>query len=174
MHNNLTTLSIVIIAADGLQRRCRAILAREGGLRVLGGGVSVAGAPRLLRRSRPNVLLLDAVESPLRALDVLPTLRRLSPGTGVILVGRDGTPSEVVLEGLRRGAWGHLTVGDLPHHLPKAVRLVATREAWIPRNLGAAIVAELHAARQRSRRRPRRHVRLLSGHALTASQGGHR
>jgi len=137
-----------------LRRRCHAILARTAGLRVLDGGVG-------LSRSRPNVLLLDAVESPLHALGVLPGLRQLSPTTAVILIGRNGTPTPVVLEGLRQGAMGHLAQRDLPRDLAKAVRMVATREAWIPRSLEAAIVAELHVARHRWHRRSRRHLRLV-------------
>ena len=109
------------------------------------------------------MLLLDAVEAPLQALGVLPSLRRLSPTTGVILLSGDRTPTKVVLEGLRRGAWGYLTERDLPYYLPKAVCTVASREPWIPRRLGAAIVAELRAALQAPNGRAQPRLRLIRG-----------
>lgn len=146
MGQRLALLSVAVVASDQLRERCQAILANAGIFRVLGRGVGLAGASHLLRRHRPHVLLLDAVESPLHALDVLPGLRRLSPTTNVILVGRNGTSTDVVLEGVRRGARGHLSERDLPLCLPKAVRTVATGEPWLRRRLGAAIVADLRAA----------------------------
>jgi DNA-binding NarL/FixJ family response regulator len=159
----MQTLSVAVIATDELQQRCQTILARARSVRVLSRGVDLAGASRLVRRHRPNVLLLDAVEFPVQALGLLPTLRRLSPTTGVILLSKDRTPTAVVLEGLRRGAWGHLTERDLSRCLPKAVRTVAAREPWLPRRLGAVIVAELRAAGRASRRRPRPRLRLIRG-----------
>jgi len=156
-------LSIAVVARDALRQRCQAILASAPGPRVLSRGVGLAGARQLLRRYRPSVLLLDAVEAPLQALGVLPSLRRLSPTTGVILLSGDRTPTKVVLEGLRRGAWGYLTERDLPYYLPKAVCTVASREPWIPRRLGAAIVAELRAALQAPNGRAQPRLRLIRG-----------
>jgi two-component system response regulator NreC len=106
----------------------------------------VVSARRLLQRDRPSVLLLDAVASPVRALSVLPIIKRLSPATSVILIGRSATSTEVPLEGVRRGASGYLSVDDLARDLPKAVHTVMRGEPWLPRRLGAAIVAELRAA----------------------------
>jgi len=171
VQTKLTTLSIAVLAADGLRRRCHTILARERGLRVVGHDARLTSAPEALQRHRPDIVLLDAVTSPLEALSVLPELRRLHPTTGFIVVGRNRAPSGVILEALRRGARGHLRERDLPGYLPKAVRTVATQEAWIPRTLGAAIVAALHAARTRRSRRPRRHLRVVLGHPFAAWQG---
>jgi DNA-binding NarL/FixJ family response regulator len=171
VHNNLTTLAIAVLGADHLQQRCHTILARERELRVVSHDSRLTGAPRALRRHRPDVVLLDAITSPVHALGVLPALKRLNPTTGVLVVGRDGAPTGVILEALRRGASGHLSEGDLPGYLTKAIRTVATREAWIPRTLGSAIVAELHAARPRRSRRPKRHLRLVLGHPFAAWQG---
>jgi two-component system response regulator NreC len=161
----MNTLSVAVIATNERRQRCLAILAKAGVLRVVSPGVGLVSAPRLLRRHRPNVLLLDAVEFPRRALGMLPTLRRLSPTTGVILLGKNGTRLDVVLEGLRRGAWGHLRERDLSRDLPKAVRTVATRQPWFPRQLGAVIVAELRAASRAPKRRPRPRLRLIRGRA---------
>jgi DNA-binding NarL/FixJ family response regulator len=133
-------LSIVVVAGAALRLRCQTILA---GQRIASRGASLAGARRVLRRYRPRVLLLDAARSPRRALGALPTLKRLSPDTGVVLLGRRRASTTLLLEAVRRGAWGHLAERDLSRDLPKAVRMVAARQPWLPRRLSAAIVAEL-------------------------------
>ena len=135
-------LSIVVVADASLRRRCHTILAAE---HIASRGASLADAHRVLRRYRPSVLLLDAARSPRRALDALPLLRRLSPNAGVLLLGMALVPGmpKLPFEAARRGAWGHLAERDLSRDLPKAVRMVADRQSWLPRRLSAAIVAEL-------------------------------
>jgi DNA-binding NarL/FixJ family response regulator len=50
---------------------------------------------------------------------------------------------EVVLDGVRGGALGHISEDDLARDLQKAIHTVARGEPWLPRRLSAAIVAEL-------------------------------
>ena len=133
-------LSIVVVADAALRLRCQTILAEQ---RMASRGTSLAGAHRVLRRYRPRVLLLDAARSPRRAFGALPALRRLSPDTGVVVLGRRRASTTLLLQAVRRGAWGHLAERDLSRDLPKAVRMVAARQSWLPRRLSAAIVAEL-------------------------------
>ena len=133
-------LSIVVVADAALRLRCQTILAEQ---RIASRGASLAGAHRVLRRYRPRVLLLDAARSPRRAFGALPALKRLSPDTGVVLLGRRRASTTLLLQAVRRGAWGHLAERDLSRDLPKAVRMVAARQSWLPRRLSAAIVAEL-------------------------------
>ena len=133
-------LSIVVVADAALRLRCQTILAEQ---RMASRGTSLAGAHRVLRRYRPRVLLLDAARSPRRAFGALPALKRLSPDTGVVLLGRRRASTTLLLQAVRRGAWGHLAERDLSRDLPKAVRMVAARQSWLPRRLSAAIVAEL-------------------------------
>jgi DNA-binding NarL/FixJ family response regulator len=136
----VNNLSIVVVADASLRRRCHAILAAE---HITSRGATLAGARRVLRRYRPNVLLLDATRSPRRALAALPPLRRLSRNAGVLLLGRRRASGTLLVEAACRGAWGHLAARDLSRDLPKAVRMVADRQCWLPRRLSAAIVAEL-------------------------------
>ena len=133
-------LSIVVVADAALRLRCQTILAEQ---RMASRGTSLAGAHRVLRRYRPRVLLLDAARSPRRAFGALPALKRHSPDTGVVLLGRRRASTTLLLQAVRRGAWGHLAERDLSRDLPKAVRMVAARQSWLPRRLSAAIVAEL-------------------------------
>jgi DNA-binding NarL/FixJ family response regulator len=108
-------------------------------------GAGLANAGRLLQRYRPHVLLLDAARSPRGVLVALPTLRRVSPDTAVVLLGVRRPSTTFLLEGVRRGARGHLAKGDIARLLPKVVSAVAAGESWLPRRLCAPIVAELIA-----------------------------
>ncbi len=76
-------LSIVVVADAAKRLRCQTVLARQ---RIASRGASLAGARRVLRPYRPRVLLLDAARSPRRALGALPTLKRLSPDTGIAAI----------------------------------------------------------------------------------------
>lgn len=143
MDTLLRPVSVAVIAPQSVRRHCRAILAEAGTPPAAARGAQLASAARLLRSYRPAAILLDAVTSPLRALFVLPTLKRLSPDSSIILIGGESTPIKFILAALRRGASGHIAAGDLSRDLPKAVRTVAGGEPWLSRQLGAAIVAEI-------------------------------
>jgi DNA-binding NarL/FixJ family response regulator len=133
-------LSIAIVGEPALRLRCQTILARQ---RIPSRGAALADATRLIRRHQPSVLVLDATRWPKRALSALPTLKSLSPQTGVVVLGRRRPSTTALLHVVRHGAWGHLAEPDLPRDLVKAVRMVAARQPWLPRRLGVAIVAEL-------------------------------
>jgi len=136
------SLLVAIVAGLPMRRHCQAILAHADAGR-WPRPIEVVSARRLLQRQRPAVLLLDAVAAPRRALSVVPIVRRLSPTTRLIVVGRKAAPTEIVLDGVRAGALGHISEDDLARDLRKAIHTVAGGEPWLPRWLGAAIVAEL-------------------------------
>jgi DNA-binding NarL/FixJ family response regulator len=135
--------SVAVIAARHVQQDCRAILLRADERPSVLRSAQLANARRLLRGYRPTAILLDAVTSPLEALFLLPTIKRLSPASHVILIGGRSTSTEFLLEALRRGACGHVAARDLARYLSKAVLAVATGDPWLSRRLGAAILADL-------------------------------
>jgi DNA-binding NarL/FixJ family response regulator len=137
--------SVAVIATRKVQHDCHAILMRAGERPPVFRSARLESAGRLLRSYRPSAILLDAVTSPLGALFLLPTIKRLSPASHVLLIGGTSTSTEFVLEALRRGAHGHLARRHLARYLSKAVRAVATGEPWLSRRLGAAIVADMRA-----------------------------
>lgn len=139
-----------------MRQHCRTILTRAGEPPVAPRSAQLTSAGRLLRSYRPAAIVVDAVASPLRALFALRTLKRLSPCSHIILVGAQRTPIAFILAALRRGASGHIAARDLSRDLPKAVRTVAAGEPWLPRQLGAVIVAEIrNASGRHSREQPR-------------------
>jgi DNA-binding NarL/FixJ family response regulator len=137
--------SVAVIAARKVQQDCHAILMRAARRPPVLRSAQLANAGRLLHAYRPSAILLDAVTSPLEALFLLPTIKRLSPASHVILIGGKSTSTEFLLEAVRRGACGHLAARHLARYLSKAVLAVATGDPWLSRRLAAAIVADLRA-----------------------------
>ncbi len=105
----------------------------------------------LARRRTPGfpLLVLIASSSPdVRGLsrgngsELLPALRRSRPGMKIIPIAGRASKARV-LDSLGRGADGYLEMRRLQDFLPKAVRLVSARRAWVPRGLVAGIVDRL-------------------------------
>jgi DNA-binding NarL/FixJ family response regulator len=151
-------LSLAVIGSRRLWQQCEAILDGAG---VRGGArtAPLGGAARLLRRYRPAAILLDAVSAPLEALFLLPAIKRLSPASRIVLIGAKPAWTDFILEGLRRGACGHVAVSDLPRYLPRALERVADGQPWVSRRLAAPMVAAVRSTR----------LRLIAGGAARSS-----
>lgn len=124
----------VVVADDQelVRMGLRVLIDREPDLTVVGEADSGRAALELVRRERPDVLLLD-VRMP--GMDGLETLRRLTAdaelaGTRVIVV----TTFEVdqyVFEALQAGANGFILKDSAPEELVRAVRAVAAGDALL-------------------------------------------
>ena len=133
----------VVVADEENERRasCVRVLAPEPGIRV----VAEAGtAEETLRSARlvPRILLVDASLVLREGFALLPTFRRWSPGTRVIvLTGRSSGVS--LLPALALGADGYLNRRLMRPLLPKAVRKVDGGEPWISRKLLPRVIESL-------------------------------
>ena len=120
----------------------RALIDREDDMEVVGEAGSGPETIRLLKRLRPEVLLLD-VRMP--GMDGLETLRRIQAdeeisGTRVIVV----TTFEVdryVFVALQAGAAGFILKDSAPEELARAVRVVAAGEALLSPSVTRRVVA---------------------------------
>jgi DNA-binding NarL/FixJ family response regulator len=121
---------------------CRGLLEPEKGIRVVGEAQSGIEAVSSVERLKPSVLLLDATLFNGDAASLLPLIRRKSPQTRVLLL-TDRTPEARTLETLSHGARGYLEKTTLRLHLPRAVRVVAAGQAWVPRNMVARLLDRL-------------------------------
>jgi DNA-binding NarL/FixJ family response regulator len=135
-------ITVVIADQDKARRTsCLRLLRLRRDIRVLGqarSGLEALAATRL----RPQVLLLDLSLSRGHGSDLLPAIRKSSPGTKIILVA--GRASETrILEGLCHGARGYLDKRFLRTFLAKAVRLVGAGQAWVSRGIVPGIVDRL-------------------------------
>nr|WP_206067081.1 response regulator transcription factor [Nonomuraea sp. FMUSA5-5] len=110
----------------------RALLEREPGMECVGEAGDGQAALALIRRTRPDVLLLD-IRMP--GLDGLATLRAIAGdpelrGTRIVVVTTFAV-DEYVFTALQAGASGFLLKDSAPDELVNAVRVVAAGEALL-------------------------------------------
>ncbi|MDD5304958.1 MAG: ATP-binding protein [Elusimicrobia bacterium] len=137
----------VLVAED--DPGCRALTARI--IRELGHtplpADGEAAALRLFRSEDCGLVLTDlAMEKPDSGLRVATAVRRLRPGTPVILMtGRPGT--DTAIPGLRAGACDYLIKPFRPRELRASIRRALARRRLAPElDMERASRAELHAA----------------------------
>jgi len=120
----------------------RALIEREDDMEIVGEAGSGRDSLSLLRRVKPDILLLD-IRMP--GMDGLETLRRIHAdpelaATRVIVV----TTFEVdryVFEALQAGACGFILKDAAPEELVRAVRVVAAGEALLSPSVTRRVVA---------------------------------
>ncbi|WP_214326715.1 response regulator [Nonomuraea sediminis] len=110
----------------------RALIEREADLEFAGEAGDGAGALDLLRRTRPDVLLLD-IRMP--GMDGVDTLRAIAADPGLagakVVVVTTFAVNEYVFAALQAGASGFLLKDSAPDELVNAVRVVARGEALL-------------------------------------------
>jgi DNA-binding NarL/FixJ family response regulator len=134
----------VVLADDHelVRMGLRTLVDREHDMQVVGEANSGQESLDLLRRERPDILLLD-VRMP--GMDGLETLRRIQAdpaltGTRVIVV----TTFEIdryVFEALQAGASGFILKDTAPDELVRAVRVVAAGEALLSPSVTRRVVS---------------------------------
>ena len=165
-------IRVAIVENETLVREgLRRVLELDGGLRVEGEARDGAEAVEMLRRSRPDVALLD-VRMP-RA-DGIAVLRELgadaNPIRCIVLTTFDD--ADAFLAALRAGARGYLLKDASPKELGEAIRAVAAGGTWfkpavsdtVLRGLASLQTGERHdEVREDLTARERDVLRLLAG-----------
>ena len=116
------------------------LLESEPGLAVTGEAADGVEALRLVRETKPDIVLMD-IRMP--RLDGLESTRRIVqeiPGTRVIVLTTFGL-DEYVFDALRNGASGFLLKDAEPEHLIAAIRLVATGDSLLTPILTRRLIA---------------------------------
>lgn len=136
---------IPVVSADDedlIRTGLRVLIEREDDLTIVGEAASGHDALRVLRRVRPDVLLLD-VRMP--GMDGLATLRAIADepelaGTRVIMV----TTFEIdryIVNALQAGAAGVVLKDAVPAELTRAIRVVADGEALLSPSVTRRVVS---------------------------------
>ncbi|WP_423464622.1 response regulator [Promicromonospora sp. MS192] len=123
-----------------------ALLEAHEGITVVGTADDGVGIAEVVRRTRPDVVLMDIRMPKVNGLDATRTIMRM-PGTGpkvIILTTFDA--DEYVFSALRAGASGFLLKDSPPEELTHAVRVVAAGEALLSPKITRALIAD-YAAR---------------------------
>ena len=126
------------IVRDGLI----AVLSDEPDFHVLGAAPSAEEGERLLRRSQPNVTLLDLELPTISGIDALPALLAAAPNTRIIVFTAYET-EERVLGALRAGAKGSVLTGAPSEEIARAIRSVHAGGTHLSPRIAATVVAQL-------------------------------
>jgi DNA-binding NarL/FixJ family response regulator len=120
----------------------RVLIDREDDLTVVGEADSGRAALELVRRERPDVLLLD-IRMP--GMDGLETLRRLMADSELsdtrVIVVTTFEIDQYVFEALQAGANGFILKDSAPEELVRAVRVVAAGEALLSPSVTRRVVS---------------------------------
>ncbi|MGO1390462.1 MULTISPECIES: response regulator [Brachybacterium] len=129
-----------------------ALLNAQEGLEVVGTAADGAGITEVVRRTRPDVVLMDIRMPHVGGLDATRTVLAM-PGTPpkiIMLTTFDA--DEYVFAALRAGASGFLLKDSTPEELVQAVRVVAGGDSLLAPRVTRALIADFVARPARDRR----------------------
>lgn len=137
----------VLVAARDTPRSVSLLqsLRAQPDIRVLGEARNAPELLSVLRTLKPHILLLSGSVARRSLLDVLALVRLQSPETGVIVLAP--RPSwTAMLESVAQGARGYLAATSAHLLVSRAVRAVASGEAWLPRAAVSDVLALVRKA----------------------------
>ena len=135
----------VVLADDHnvIRTGLRALLEVEDDIRVIGEAADAAGAQKLVRDRRPDVLVLDLQMPGAEPASDVPALREEVPGTAIVVLTMQSDPRRA-RELLRAGASGYVLKQAAERQLTQAIRTAAGGGSYIDPELGG-LVAQLGA-----------------------------
>ena len=143
MEKAIKTVRIVIADDHALFRDgLRMLLESEKGLEVVGEAAEGEQAVRLVKRHKPDILLLDWTMPRLRGIDVLQELTgRVEPTRIIVLTA--SIENKQILAALKHGARGVVLKESATEVLLKSIRAVLDDQYWIGREQIGDLVAAL-------------------------------
>jgi len=101
---------------------------------------SALASPDLIRNSRPDVLLVDAVD-PGFDLKNVSLLRKLVPEAKVVLFANE-VNEQFEVQAIHAGAWGCVSRRSHPDVLEKALRVVAQGDLWVGHHTATRLIGK--------------------------------
>jgi len=138
------TEAVTIVVADDhavVRSGLRMLLDAEPGFEVVAEAGDVDRAVRAVRGHKPRVVVLDLNMPGGSSLEAIPTLREISPKTGVVVLTMQNDPA-FAREALQVGALGYVLKEAADNELVQAVRMAADGKTYLNPQLGARLAAE--------------------------------
>jgi two-component system response regulator NreC len=135
---------VKIVLADDhavVRSALRLLLGAESDISVVAEAGDVAAAERELQEHQPDVLVLDLHMPEGPSLGSVPRLRKVSPGTGIVVLTMQRDAS-YAREALRAGVLGYVLKDAVDEELVNAVRLAASGRSYLQPELGAQLAVE--------------------------------
>jgi DNA-binding NarL/FixJ family response regulator len=144
-------ISVVVADDQGVVRAgCRALLTAEPDIEVIGEAADGASAVRLVRETRPDVVLLD-IRMP--GIDGIEATRAITADAALaqvrVLILTTFEIDDYVFEAVRAGASGFLVKDAEPEDLVRAVRVVAAGDALLSPGATRRLLAEFASRPER-------------------------
>jgi DNA-binding NarL/FixJ family response regulator len=149
----VVTITVVLVDDDALVRAgLRTILSSAEDLEVVGETDDGAHAVEVVRRHRPDVVLMDIRMGRMDGITATAALRRLdSPPQVIVLTTFQA--DEHVMSALRAGASGFLVKDTPPGDIINAVRLVASGDAIVSPSVTRTLLSHFADTQAADRRR---------------------
>ena len=155
----------VLIADDHavVREGLRTYLSLQDGIEVVGEAADGLACVMTAEALKPDVVLMDLVMPRLDGIGAMRELRRLLPGTRVIVL-TSYTDDERIMPAIQAGAAGYLLKTSQPSEVARAVRAAADGEAVLDPRAAARLVEAVTAPAASERLTPReRQVLVLIG-----------
>lgn len=141
----VSTIRVAIADTHPVVREgLRKLLEAESEFQVIGQAADGPEAVQIVRRLRPDVLMLDAGMPRLSGLDVLRELSKTPTNCRVILLG-GALDRDQSMEALRLGARGLVTKNTTTNLMFKSIRTVMKGQYWIGRESISALIGSLRS-----------------------------
>jgi two-component system response regulator NreC len=133
----------IVIADDHsvVRRGLRQLLESEAGFHVVAEAGDVDSAKRYVRGHHPDVLVLDLNMPGGSSLEAIPTIRRDSPRTQIVVLTMQNEPA-YARQALSAGVLGYVLKESADAELVEAIRAAAAGESYLNPRLGAKVAAE--------------------------------
>ena len=136
----MSTIRIALADDHALVRAgIRALLEKLPGVEVVGEADNGRAALELIKKSAPNVILLDISMAGLGGLETLPRIVRDFPAVKVLILSAHAN-EEFVLRALRSGAAGYMLKDAAAEELELAIKAVAQGKTYLSPSISRTVV----------------------------------
>jgi len=137
----VATVTRIFLADDHpvVRRGLRALLESEPYFKVVGESSDGLETVRLVRKLKPDVLILDLKMPGLSGLEVTRRVKQVSPLTRVIILSIYGDKSHVI-DALKSGAWGYVLKEANVDELITAIKQVVAGRRYLSQSLSELVI----------------------------------